>query len=96
MSVLIQKQAKAIRETEGKYKPKKWAVYAGASWCCCRRKPGSEPSLAPLVGVVASVATAIGAAGGGGLGHVKKKAGQTAEMQRAKHSLVGMLATARR
>lgn len=46
--------------------------------------------------VAAPIATAIGAVGGGGLGYVKEKAGEMAEKQRAEHSLVGMLATARR
>jgi hypothetical protein len=95
LEVMIQRQAKAIRDIEARYSPKKWAaVTGGALSMAAGAAMFFMPALAALTGINAPVATALAGLGGGGLAYVKELAGQTVDKRQSRKAMLGLLATA--
>ncbi|MGE8446144.1 MAG: hypothetical protein ACN6O1_07995 [Comamonas sp.] len=98
LASLVQRHAKAMDEVKANYWPK--IVGAGAGAAVGALGIGSLaflPTLAGLAGVAVSAGAVVGALGGGALSGVKEIASSKAEQRHlSRHSLIGMLATARR
>lgn len=96
LSVLVQRQQKAIKEVEERYKSKYASTVTGA---LLGAGAGAAmllmPSLALVAGITAPAAAAVGALVGGGGTLAKEKAAEVVEKRNVSKTLVGMLATAR-
>jgi hypothetical protein len=97
LASLIQRHAKAMEDVRAKYWPKIAGVVATATVGAIGGASLSFlPALAAAVAVAAPVGAVLGALGGGVLGAVKEIVGsETERRQLTRHSLVGMLASAR-
>lgn len=98
LASLVQRHAKAMDEVKTKYWPKIVGAAAGAVvGAVSMGSLAFLPALAGMVGVAAPAGAVIGALGGGALSGVKEIASEKAEQRHlARHSLIGMLATARK
>jgi hypothetical protein len=97
LEMLIQRQQKAIREIEAKYSPKKWAaVVGGALSTAAGATMFFMPAVASVSRVPAPAAAVIAGLGGGGLAYAKELVSQVVEKRKARNTLLGLLATARR
>ena len=94
---MIQRQAKAIKDIEARYSPKKWAaVTGGALSTATGAAMFFMPALAAVTGMNAPLTTALAALGGGGIAYIKELAGQTVEKRKSRKAMLGLLATAYR
>jgi hypothetical protein len=96
LEVLIQRQKKAIKDIEDRYSPKNWTTGAkSALGAIAGASVYFMPSIAAVAGVTAPLAAAVGALSAGGLSMAGDAVGRLVEKQKAKKTLLGMLATAR-
>jgi hypothetical protein len=97
LEVMIQRQQKAIIDIEARYAPKKWAaVTGGALSLAAGASMVFMPALAVAAGVAIPVASALAGLGGGGVAYIKEMVGQATDKNRARKSMLGLLATARK
>lgn len=98
LASLVQRHAKAMDEVKANYWPKIVGVGAGAVLGALGiGSLAFLPALAGMAGVAVSAGAVGGALGGGALSGVKEIASAKAEQRHlSRHSLIGMLATARR
>lgn len=96
MALLIQQQKKALKEIEERYASRNWATVAkGALGALAGASMLFMPSLALATGITAPIASAVGAAGAGGLSITGDAVEKFIEKRKARKSLIGMLAMAR-
>lgn len=97
LSSLIQRHAKAMEDVKAKYWPKITGFAVGAGLGVVSGVGLSFiPALATTLGVTAPAGAAVGALSGGALGAIRELTGSKVEQrQLGRHSLVGMLATAK-
>lgn len=96
LASLVQRQQKALNDIERKYALRKASIYiGGVAGVGLTATVAMLPSLSPLLGVGLPAAVAITASGGAALGFGKEKIGELLEKRQAKHSMLGVLATAR-
>lgn len=98
LASLIQRHAKDMEDVRAKYWPKIVSATTGAVvGAVGLGSLAFLPALASVAGVAAPVGAALGAIKGGALDAIKEIAGAKAEQRRlSRHSLVGMLASARK
>jgi hypothetical protein len=95
LASLIQRHTKEMEGVRAKYAPKAWGAAVGATVGAAGAAIVLLPALAAAVGVDAPLVVVAGALGGGAVKIVTELASGAVERRQTKHSLLGMLATAR-
>ncbi|SEN81219.1 hypothetical protein SAMN02990966_00168 [Rhodospirillales bacterium URHD0017] len=98
LASLVQRHAKAMEDVRTKYRPKMVGIATGAViGAVSMASMAFLPALASVAGVVAPVGAMVGVIGGGSISAIKEIVASKAEQrQLSRHSLLGMLASARK